>query len=58
MIKLDQKQKDVLMSLIKYYDRIYVCNKCGSVYGSDYHDRNLLCPVCEIKLKGGKKKNE
>jgi len=52
---LNNTQKKETMDLLKFYKYIYLCNKCGSIYGSDSHEKGVLCPCCENKLRGRKK---
>jgi rubrerythrin len=53
---LNEKQKEQAKDLFKYYKFIYLCNKCGNLYGSDNHEKFIICPTCENKLKKEKKK--
>lgn len=53
---LSERKKKEASDLLKFYKYIYQCNSCGNLYGCDKHEKLVLCPVCELKLKG--KKNE
>ena len=53
---LNDTQKKQLAELLTFYKYFYICNECGTVYGSDKLDNNKMCPVCEeIKKKESKK---
>jgi rubrerythrin len=48
--KLNNTQEEQLKEVLPFYKRFYICNDCGSVYGSDYTGQKfLLCPDCELK---------
>lgn len=50
--KLNDTQKKEAEEFLKYYKFVYICNVCGSIYGTDRpEDKGRLCHVCEIKLK-------
>jgi len=54
---LNNTQTEKLKELILFYKYFYICNHCGSVYGSDYKEvRGIICPVCAAKLKHNNKK--
>ena len=47
LIKLNKTQEEQLIKLLSYYSYCYICNTCGSVYGTDFLDKNKECPTCE-----------
>ena len=54
---LNNTQKEEAENLFIFYKFVYICNSCGSIYGTDSQERFKRCPVCETKLLR-KKKNE
>jgi len=44
-----QKLKKEFEDLKKRFKFFYTCEKCGSIYGSDYKDDSWLCALCESK---------
>lgn len=48
---LNNTQKSKIQELIEFYKYFYLCNKCGSLYGSDYHEKDRYCPLCELKKR-------
>lgn len=54
---LTNKQKKEASDLFKYYNHLFICNECGSVYGSDNMDVEKICVVCENK-RTAKKRQE
>lgn len=57
--KLNDTQKKEAIDFLKDYKFIYVCNKCGGVYGTELQEAKQvkLCHVCEVK-RDRKKKEE
>jgi len=53
---LNDTQKREANDLYKIYKFLYICNKCGAVYGSDKHEKLIICPNCETKLLKKRKK--
>jgi rubrerythrin len=54
---LNNTQKEQLTNLLTFYKHIYVCNRCGTVYGSDFIERkDRHCPNCEEELKKEERK--
>jgi len=50
LIKMEmQKLKKEFEDLKKRFKFFYTCEKCGSIYGSDYKDDSWLCALCESK---------
>jgi DNA-directed RNA polymerase subunit RPC12/RpoP len=48
---LNNTQQEQLTKLIGFYKLFYICNRCGSVYGSDSSERKERhCPNCEVEL--------
>jgi len=57
IVKLDDTQIKDAKDFLKHYKFIYVCNKCGSVYGTDLQeDKDRICHKCEVERD--KKKRE
>jgi len=52
---LNNTQKKEANDLYKIYKFIYLCNKCGTIYGADKHDKVALCPRCKTKILRKKK---
>jgi len=49
-VKVEQVSK-----LLGYYKTFFICNECGTVYGSDLKiQKEINCPICENKNKGNK----
>ena len=49
---ITDKQKEQLKDIISYYKRFYICNRCGTLYGSDsLEKKDTICPVCEEDVK-------
>jgi DNA-directed RNA polymerase subunit RPC12/RpoP len=44
---LNKTQTEKLTNLLGYYKYFYICNTCGSVYGSDHLDSSYECVTCE-----------
>ncbi len=56
---LNNTQKDQVMSLLSFYKFIYVCNRCGLVYGNDTTEKKkVYCPKCLIEINKEKKENK
>ena len=55
LILLNTLQKKKLEDLFGFYNYFYICNECGSLYGSDQKEHILLCPTCELIKKKEKK---
>lgn len=53
---LNKTQKELANDLLKFYKYVFICNRCGRVYGSDNKEKYKLCPICEIIIKKEKKK--
>ena len=53
---LNKEQTEKAINMLKFYKFVYLCNICGNLYGSDKHEKGLICPVCEKELI--KKKRE
>jgi len=50
MKKLNDTQVKQLQELISHYKYFYICNLCGSVYGTDYSEKKEhKCHLCEVK---------
>lgn len=58
LIKINDTQKENVEFFLKDYKYIYLCNECGSIYGTDLKEKKeiKLCPHCESELKKIKKK--
>jgi len=58
IIKLNDTQKKQAEDFLKSYRYIYVCNKCGNAYGSDFKETKTrkLCHICDMKYKKQKRK--
>ena len=56
---LNNTQKEQLTRLLGFYKYFWICNICGSVYGSDSLEiKNKICPICEVEEQRKKvKKN-
>ena len=54
---LNKIQEEQVSKLLSYYKYLFICNTCGSVYGSDALDKKRECPICESarELKESKK---
>lgn len=51
----DTQLKDI-KKVLGYYKFYYICNSCGSIYGSDKKDTKQLCPACDMGMKYPKSK--
>jgi len=54
--ELAKEQKTERKDLLKYYEYVYSCSKCGTMYGTLLKERIIICPICYNKLRGKKKK--
>jgi len=45
---LNKVQLEQVSKLLGFYKYFYLC-RCGLIYGSDYYNRKLECPICESK---------
>lgn len=52
---LNNNQEKEAKNLLKSYKFVYICNSCGSCYGTDNKEKYKRCPVCESKLLRKKK---
>lgn len=53
---LNNTQKEQVNSLLSFYKFIYICNRCGSVYGTDRAERkDIHCPKCLLKINKEKR---
>lgn len=44
--------EEITKGLEDIYKFVYVCDKCGSRYGSDeIENKEHICPICERKKK-------
>ena len=54
---LNKTQQEQVAKLLSFYKYFYICNKCGSVYGTDFKETlHIICPICENEVN--KKKAE
>ena len=60
MKRLNDTQIKDAEEFLKDYKYVYVCNNCGSIYGTDASElkEKKLCPRCEVNLLRRKKKKE
>lgn len=59
MKELNKIQIEQVNKLLGYYKTFFICNSCGTVYGSDMKQKKeILCPVCEIKSEKDKNGNK
>lgn len=53
---LNKTQIEQVAKILGYYKSFFICNECGTIYGSDLiKQKTIQCPVCENKSKGNKK---
>jgi len=45
---LNNTQKEEAEEMLKFYKYVYICNSCGTVYGSDKEEKYKRCPKCEL----------
>jgi len=52
---LNKTQVAQVIKILGYYKSYFICNECGTVYGSDLiKQKTIQCPICEAKSKGNK----
>jgi len=51
MKKLNDTQVKDLEKFLKSYKFVYICNDCGTVYGTDFQETNKtkVCHKCGLK---------
>jgi len=47
---LNEKQRKDASDLLKHYNFVYICNKCGHIYGSDKKEFKKICPICDSNI--------
>ena len=55
---LNNTQEKESIDLLKFYKYVYICNACGSCYGTDNKERFKRCPICETKFLRKKKEKQ
>jgi DNA-directed RNA polymerase subunit RPC12/RpoP len=53
---LNKTQVEKLTNVLGFYKHFYICNTCGSVYGSDHLDSTQECVTCESAREAKEKK--
>jgi len=49
---LNNTQKEQVGKLLSFYKFIYICNRCGLVYGADNEEKKIIhCPKCLLELR-------
>jgi len=57
--RLNDKKIKQIKKLIGLYKYFYICNSCGSLYGSDRQERKVvLCPLCTEKMFKSKRERK
>jgi rubrerythrin len=56
--KLNVSKIEQLKSVFPYFEHYYICNLCGSIYGADFLDASLTCPLCSEKQVKKQTKSE
>lgn len=47
---LNNTQVEQLKRVLGFYKYFYICNDCGSIYGTDFLEtKERACPTCETK---------
>jgi len=57
--RLNDTQTKQAEDFLKNYKYVYVCNRCGSIYGTDFLEaKDRLCHICDLKKQKEKKENK
>lgn len=54
--ELSKEQKKEREDWLRSYKFVYICKKCGAMYGTDLEEKIVICPACYNKFRKMKSK--